>query len=226
MNNDEKHIESLLDLFMQGETTLEQERELRQFFASSHSVPKEWEPYKEMMAYFDEEMPINKGFGFKKNIVHPLWAVIAAAAVSAIIIMIVPKLGRSHDSKNGTQPTGGIIADVNSANRAIEIDHSNPITAKVVNAVKRSDPPNPKNRERKQQHYEPTSRKALFDDTEIEREKGEMEQAHQELMADKCIIERELNEIHEEQQAGRTQVYRVQQAFRNENPQIIQVVFK
>ena len=111
MNNDEKHIESLLDLFMQGETTLEQERELRQFFASSHSVPKEWEPYKEMMAYFDEEMPINKGFGFKKNIVHPLWAVIAAAAVSAIIIMIVPKLGRSHDSKNGTQPTGGIIAE-------------------------------------------------------------------------------------------------------------------
>ncbi len=60
MNNDKKHIESLLDLFMQGKTTLEQESELKRFFATAHDIPKEWEPYREMMAYFDNGMPIAK----------------------------------------------------------------------------------------------------------------------------------------------------------------------
>ena len=81
MNNDEKHIESLLNLFMQGETTLEQERELRQFFASTHEIPQEWEPYKEMMAYFDDGMPIATESTTKRNIARPVWWTIAAAAV-------------------------------------------------------------------------------------------------------------------------------------------------
>jgi len=60
----------------------------------------------------------------------------------------------------------------------------------------------------------------------MEREQGEMEQAQQELMADKYIIEQERQEILEEQYSGRVQAYQARQAFNNENPQFIQVVFK
>ena len=60
----------------------------------------------------------------------------------------------------------------------------------------------------------------------MEREQGEIELAQQELMADRFIIEQERQEILEEQYAGRVQAHRVQQAFTNENPQFIQVVFK
>ena len=82
MNNDKKHIESLLDLFMQGKTTLEQESELKRFFATAHDIPKEWEPYREMMAYFDNGMPIATESMPRRNIARPVWAV-AAAAVAA-----------------------------------------------------------------------------------------------------------------------------------------------
>ena len=61
---------------------------------------------------------------------------------------------------------------------------------------------------------------------EMEREQGEIEQAQQELLADKFMIEQERQEILEEQYVGRAQAYQAQQAIANENPQFIQVVFK
>ena len=57
MKNHETHIETLLELFMQGETSLEQEQELSEFFANSTSIPEEWEAFKGMFAYFDAGMP-------------------------------------------------------------------------------------------------------------------------------------------------------------------------
>lgn len=50
------HIQQLLDRFMSGESTLQEERELEQYFAT-HEVSSEWQPYKEMFAYFEQDMP-------------------------------------------------------------------------------------------------------------------------------------------------------------------------
>ena len=48
-------IKPLLDRFMNGETTLEEERTLGEYFATSYS-DGEWDVYKKMFAYFDNGM--------------------------------------------------------------------------------------------------------------------------------------------------------------------------
>lgn len=226
MNNNEKHIESLLNLFMQGETTLEQERELRQYFASTHEIPQEWEPYKEMMAYFDDGMPIATAPTTKRNIARPMWAIVAAAIV-AIIFIVVPNLKREVDPKVSTPPGPVVIADVDTAKihdtiAAPFVAAPKPIVAKVEKKADIKEEASVK----KQKHRNVSLPKAHLDPMEIEREQGEMELAQQELMADKLIIEQERQEILSEQYAGRVQAYQAQQAIANENPQFIQVVFK
>lgn len=235
MNNDEKHIESLLNLFMQGKTTIEQECELRQFFASTHEIPKEWEPYREMMAYFDDGMPIATESSPRRNIARPMWAVVAAAAVAAIVFMVVPNLKREVEPKVLTPPPGPmVIADVDTAKihdtiAAPVVAVPKPIVAKAekkaeikaeasVNKQKVGKVSSPKT------HLDAVEMER--EQGEMEREQGEMEQVQQELMADRFIIEQERQEILEEQYRGRAQAYQAQQAFNNENPQFIQVVFK
>lgn len=222
MNNDEKHIESLLYLFMQGETTLEQEQELKHYFSGSHAIPEEWESYREMMAYFDAGMPIETESNFKPKVARHVWTLAAAAAVAAIIIMVVPHLSRSPKA------TQAITSDDNTAktHRAIDSTSSSPIIAKAEKMDITLNPPEPAAHKIKQKHKNAASHIAPLNAIEMEREQGEMEQAQQELMADKYIIEQERQEILDEQYSGRAQAYQAQQAFNNENPQFIPVVFK
>ena len=227
MNNNEKHIESLLNLFMQGETTLEQERELRQFFALSHEIPKEWEPYKEMMAYFDDGMPIATGPIPRRNISHPVWLSIAAAAVAAITIMVVPNFKRTPQTEVPIIQSPSITAVIDSVNVHDTIvtpvvAAPKPIVAKVEKRANIKEEASVK----KQKPNDTSSTKRHFDPIEMEREQGEIELAQQELMADKFMIEQERQEILEEQYKGRAQAYQARQAIANENPQFIQVVFK
>jgi hypothetical protein len=49
------NIDELLDKYFEGETTTEEERSLRTFFASDE-VPQRLASYKPMFAYFDEEI--------------------------------------------------------------------------------------------------------------------------------------------------------------------------
>lgn len=51
-----KDIEQLLRRFMDGLTSPEEEDRLGSYFRHA-DVPKEWDAYKEMFAYFDEGMP-------------------------------------------------------------------------------------------------------------------------------------------------------------------------
>lgn len=49
-------IQQLLDRFMNGTTTLDEERRLADYFRTA-AVPDEWRAYKDMFAYFDAGMP-------------------------------------------------------------------------------------------------------------------------------------------------------------------------
>ncbi len=51
-----KDIATLLEKFMAGNTTIEEEDRLAQFFRGN-DVPEEWADYKKMFAYFDAGMP-------------------------------------------------------------------------------------------------------------------------------------------------------------------------
>lgn len=224
MKNDIKHIESLLNLFMQGETTLEQERELSQFFSSTQDIPQEWMPYREMMAYFDDGMPLEKANNHRWNIARPVWLVVAAA-VAALVIMVVSNLFNSP--RNKLQEAEPVIAkdDTTKPHDAIVpvLSGSKPVMTKAEKEKPNGVQLEP---QKSKKHKCTMLHNRQLDAVEIEREKGEMEQAQQELMADQFIIEQERQEILDEQYAGRAQAFQAQQAIINENPQYIQVVFK
>lgn len=216
MKNHTTHIEYLLELFMQGETNIEQERELSEFFANSTSIPEKWEAYRKMFAYFNAGMPM-KEEKHKRNIVRIVWASLAAAAIAAIVIMVAPHL--HHNSITNQNTTTKPITSINN-NKILpdtivkpEQPESSPLLVKEKRKSTKETP-----------HI--TKHHAAIDSIEIEREKGEVEQAQQELMADKYIIEQERQEIINEQYNSRAQAYQAQQAAQNENPQFIQVVFK
>ena len=51
-------IDELLERFMQGETSLDEEQLLADYFRSADHIPAQWEAYRTMFRYFDEGMPL------------------------------------------------------------------------------------------------------------------------------------------------------------------------
>ena len=215
MKNDEKHIELLLNLFMQGKTTLEQERELSKFFARSPSVPEKWKAYRDMFAYFDKGMPIKTKP--KRNINRMLCRLVAAALL-AIAIMVAPHLRHSQSSEKTIKPQS---ITVDNDHKTTNDTIAKPMQQQTIPFLAKQE----RKTSKKKTHV--TAKHNLHPDSiEIEREKGEVEQAQQELMADKFIIEQERQELLDEQYYSRAQAYQAQQTLINETPQFIQVVFK
>lgn len=221
MKNHDPHIESLLEQFMQGETSLEQERELSSFFANSASIPKEWEGYREMFAYFDAAMPITEQKP-KRNTGRALWTLLAAAAVAAIAIMVAPLFQRTSSVDKTTIPQP-ITAVNNKKNVTIPDTAAHPMPPETSHLLVKQEQKSTKKKPHATSHHATIS---TLDSIEREREQGEVEQAQQELMADKFIIEQERQEALNEQYITRAQAHQAQQAAINENPQFIQVVFK
>jgi len=90
MNNDKQHIAELLDRFMAGESSLDDEQQIARYMAS-HEVDDDWLPYKEMFAYFDsgmvdEEPATSVDEDAKKHRIAPLWWRWAAAAALLLAV--------------------------------------------------------------------------------------------------------------------------------------------
>lgn len=93
MNNEKEHISNLLERFMNGESTLAEEELLSRYFAT-HEVDAEWEPYKQMFAYFDSGMADEAQPAAAKDaeqapqrkVVRFRWLRVAAAAVVALLL--------------------------------------------------------------------------------------------------------------------------------------------
>lgn len=78
-------IEALLDKFMDGQTTVEEEARLADYFRSG-DVPAEWEDYRDMFGYFDRGMegdlvPVQQPQASLARLMGRRWWGIAAAAV-------------------------------------------------------------------------------------------------------------------------------------------------
>lgn len=92
MNNEKEHISNLLERFMNGESTLAEEELLSRYFAT-HEVDAEWEPYKQMFAYFDSGMADAAKLASAKeaeqaaqpNVVRLRWLRVAVAAAVALL---------------------------------------------------------------------------------------------------------------------------------------------
>ena len=222
MKNHDPHIESLLEQFMQGDTTLEQEQELSKYFSCSTPIPEDWEAYRVMFAYFDAAMPITEQKPMR-NTRRALWTLLAAAAVAAIAIMVAPLFQRTSSVDKTTTPQ-----PITAANKNVTIPDTaaRPVPPETSHLLVKQEQKSTKKKPHTTSHHATLSTISTLDSIEREREQGEVEQAQQELMADKFIIEQERQEALNEQYITRAQAHQAQQAAINENPQFIQVVFK
>ena len=86
-----QQIEALLDKFMDGQTTVEEEALLADYFRSA-DVPAEWEDYRAMFDYFDRDM--EDGMGpveqsrplLTRQMCRRWWGIAAAACITAAIV--------------------------------------------------------------------------------------------------------------------------------------------
>ena len=82
-----KDIETLLNKYFEGETTCEEERRLRRFFAEG-LVPEHLEVYRPMFAFFEAEMPELAPFEKKTKTVRQYLTYSLSAAAAAILLLV------------------------------------------------------------------------------------------------------------------------------------------
>ncbi|MDD7454709.1 MAG: hypothetical protein PUK70_00420 [Bacteroidales bacterium] len=58
MTYSKKYIAGLLKKFMNGETSLDEENALHEYFSCEAEIPSQWRDYKAMFEYFDKGMPV------------------------------------------------------------------------------------------------------------------------------------------------------------------------
>ena len=92
-------IQSLLDKYMDGTTTLEEEDILHQYFTRS-DVPAEWENYRMLFAEIDSMRPTEKPS-------HRWWSWRIAAAVMAVLVVFT-----ITQRPQENQPKSDVIAQV------------------------------------------------------------------------------------------------------------------
>lgn len=88
-------IKRLIDLFMEGETNLEQERTLYSYFATSENVPSELEEYKEMFQGFASidqsaskiEQPIARPAQKRISLRNIIYAAASVALIAGIFLI-------------------------------------------------------------------------------------------------------------------------------------------
>ena len=77
-----EYIARLLNRFMEGATTIEEERLLADYFRKTEHVPEEWSDYRRMFDWFSEGMPMKETAPRRR-----WWPWAAAAAVITAIII-------------------------------------------------------------------------------------------------------------------------------------------
>ena len=102
MNHD-RYIADLVEKFLDGRTTNEEERELYTWFRT-HEVPAEWEPLKSMFAWYEagmpEEMVAAKPAQQRATII-PLrrWLQIAGGCAAVVVVALL--IFKNNDIEHG-----------------------------------------------------------------------------------------------------------------------------
>ena len=112
MNEKEKDIRLLLNWFMAGETTLEEEALLGEWFRQHPDVSDDLKEYQMMFGYFDEGMPLDHEAEEHVENAHPkakarmrrLWLPLSLAASIALLIgFAIPWIGRQTGHRDDSK---------------------------------------------------------------------------------------------------------------------------
>lgn len=115
-----QNIDNLLRLFMEGQTTEQQEHDLKQYFLTHKDVPAEWEPYRVLFQSFetgiyDYAPPTHRRKWAWKRVA--IWSTTIAAAIIAAFFLI--------DRPRPIAPTQPQLASTSNNNRAIQPNQTN-----------------------------------------------------------------------------------------------------
>ena len=165
MNEKEKDIRLLLDRFMAGETSLEEEALIGEWFRQHPDVSDDLKEYQMMFGYFDEGMPLDHEAEEHVENAHPkakarmrrLWLPLSLAASIALLIgFAIPWVGRQtghqDDSKMAQLDGRTTPEDVDSA--VVHEKKSTDADLSMPEKIKKSgDFVSPKTRLRKPRKY-------------------------------------------------------------------------
>ena len=165
MNEKEKDIRLLLDRFMAGETSLEEEALIGEWFRQHPDVSDDLKEYQMMFGYFDEGMPLDHEAEEHVENAHPkakarmrrLWLPLSLAASIALLIgFAIPWVGRQtghrDDSKMAQFEGRTPPEDVDSA--VVHEEKSTDANLSMPEKIKKSgDSVSPKTRKHKQRQY-------------------------------------------------------------------------
>lgn len=129
-----KRIDTLIDLYFSGETSLAEEQEIKSYFASG-SVAEKYLPYAPLFQNFEDEKqqvfePVFSSPKKKRNIVMLTWLSGVAASI-VLVLMLIPKQPQdTYMVVNGKR-----IYDTEMAVSQAE-DKLNAITARIATSLK------------------------------------------------------------------------------------------
>lgn len=197
MIDERLHIEDLLKRFMQGETTLDEERELGDWLRT-HEVDDTLRPYQQMFATFDAGMPWVQPTPPRRRIAWWHWA--AAAAVAALLAI---GLTLQHPRPNPAMPQPPVTAqaqpDTAAAKPAVKVE--NIAENRQVDIAVKAKPQATIKTTKKTEPAKLTQQ----DSVEVTRTAGDLELAESEYIAEQLELEQELHELrrqHIAQQSG------------------------
>lgn len=165
MNEKEKDIRLLLDRFMAGETSLEEEALLGEWFRQHPDVSDDLKEYQLMFGYFDEGMPLDYEAENHVEDAHPktkarmrrlCLPIGMAASIALLFVIAIPRIGRQtghqDDSKMAQLDGRTTQEDVDSA--VVHEEKSTDVNLSMPEKIKKSgDFASPKTRKHKQRKY-------------------------------------------------------------------------
>ena len=161
----EKDIRLLLNWFMAGETTLEEEALLREWFRQHPDVSDDLKEYQMMFGYFDEGMPLDHEPEEHVENAHPkakarmrrLWLPLSLAASIALLIgFAIPWIGRQtgHQDESKMAQLDGRTTPEDIDSAVVHEKKSTNANLSMPEKVKKSgDSVSPKTRKHKQRKY-------------------------------------------------------------------------
>lgn len=109
----QEDLEILIDKFMSGTTTLDEEKALGDFFRQTEHLPAELEPYRDMFAYFDNGMtgePSDKPVSHAAPVRSLRWIAGIAAAVAVIFVAAYQFVPGGTDETPVMQTSKSVVA--------------------------------------------------------------------------------------------------------------------
>ena len=182
---------------MQGETTLDEERELGDWLRT-HEVDDALRPYQQMFAAFDAGMPWVQPAPTRRRIAWWRWA--AAAAVAALLAI---GLMLQHPRPTPAEPQPPVTAqtqpDTAVEKAAVDVERLADIRQAKPKAIAK-----PKAKAQTTKKLEP-AKLTKQDSVEVTRTAGDLELAESEYMAEQLELEQELLKLRRQriaQQSG------------------------